>query len=194
VPFLKANLRPVKMTPEEAAALLRRLFGDDPAEVRAAFREFQRTDIRVALTHQEAWGLAATPDHRGRLVRAIDAWEDDLRGDFPVDDPDHKLLDFEFRKQPDNFKVRGWCAIAVQRPGVAERHRLVGTGTMLGNTLRDLPRGNSGWRWDREESALYVLEAIGTDAAVAVIRDVATGHPEAHPAVVAKAVLKRRGR
>jgi hypothetical protein len=81
--------------------------------------------------------------------------------------------------------------VAVQRPGVAEKHRLVGSATHLGNTFKDTHRN---WRWDRAESALYVLETIGTDEALAVIQDVSRGHPDAHPTVVAKAVLKGRGK
>lgn len=191
VAFLKTKLRPIKMTRAEAEALLDRLFGDDPQAVRAALRQFQRTDIRATMTLQEAWAVASSPDHRGRLVHAISGWHRDLSGDFPIDDETDKLLDYELRKQPDNYKVRGWSAFAVERLGATEKSRFVGTGYMLGNTLKDAYRNG---RWDLEASGLHILDVIGTDAAVAVIKDVASGHPDAHPTIAAKWLLKRRGK
>lgn len=189
VAFLRANLRPLKMTHREAVVLLNRLFADDPAEARAAFRQFQRTDIRAAMPLREAWTFAATPDHRGRLVHAIDGWYKDLSGDFPVDDPDDKLLDYELRKHPDNWKVPGWCAVPIQRPGTMEKSRRVGHVSELGDTLKDAYRNG---RWNREADGLHILDVIGTADAVAVIRDVATGHPDAYLTQAAKRILKSR--
>lgn len=48
-------------------------------------------------------------------------------------------------------------------------------------------------RWQREEAAVWVLDAIGTDDALAVVKAMATGHKDAGPTKVAKEVLKRRG-
>ncbi len=189
VAFLRANLRPLKMTHREAVVLLNRLFADDPKEVRAAFRQFQRTDIRAAMPLREAWTFAATADHRGRLVHAISGWYKDLSGDFPIDDENDKLLDYELRKHPDNWKAPGWCAVAVQRMGTTEKSRFVDYPTELGNTLQDAYRNG---RWNREADGLHVLDVIGTDAAVAIIKDVATGHPDAHLTQAAKRILKQR--
>lgn len=191
VAFLKANLRPIKMTRPEAEALLDRLFGEDPQAVRAAFRQFQRTDIRAAMTLQEAWAVASSPDHRGRLVHAISGWHRDLTGDFPIDDETDKLLDYELRKHPDNWKAPGWCAVAVQRMGTTEKSRFVDYPTILGNTLKDAYRNG---RWNLEASGLHILDMIGTDAAVAVVRDVASGHEDAYLTQVANRILKGRGK
>lgn len=46
--------------------------------------------------------------------------------------------------------------------------------------------------WNRQASAIHILDAIGTADALGLIRDLATGHPDAAPTKVAKSVLKRR--
>jgi hypothetical protein len=61
----------------------------------------------------------------------------------------------------------------------------------LGADTLDDPLLNN--RWQREEAAVRVLDAIGTDDALAVVKAMATGHKDAGPTKVAKEVLKRRG-
>ena len=46
--------------------------------------------------------------------------------------------------------------------------------------------------WHSHASAIHILDAIGTADALELIRDMATGHPDAVPTRVAKDVLKRR--
>lgn len=193
VPFLKAKLWPLKMTQQEGEVLLGRLFSDDPKECRAAFRELQYFDIRLAMPMEEAWAKATTADHRVRLVRANEIWSEKLSADFPVDCP--KFIDYEYRNWPEQpGRVRGWHVTEIKRPGIPEQdipksYRFGGVNPMR-NTLRE----GMGWRWDREESAIYLLDAIGTADALAIIRDMATGHPDAGPTKAAKGVLKRRGK
>ena len=45
--------------------------------------------------------------------------------------------------------------------------------------------------WSREEAAIWILEAIGTNAALAMVREMATGHPDTRPTIAAKEVLAR---
>ncbi|MEO2088808.1 MAG: hypothetical protein ABGY75_04810 [Gemmataceae bacterium] len=189
VAFLKANLRPLKLTRNEGETLLARLFADDPNTVRAALRALQKPDIRAAMTLEDAWALAASPDHRGRLVLACTtAWETNIGSDLDAD-VGHKLIDYELRNLAERAMTPGWCAVAAPRPGVVEKHPLVGHPIHLGNTLRDTYRNG---RWEREAVGLHILDVIGTAEAVAVIQDVASGHPDAHPTTVAKWVLKRK--
>ena len=49
-------------------------------------------------------------------------------------------------------------------------------------------------KWFREEAAIWILEAIGTHDALAIVRHMATGHPDAWPTIAAKEVLARRNR
>ena len=190
--FLKVNLRPVKLTRKEGEALLAQLFSDDSNTVRAAIRELQRTDIRAAMTLEDAWALASSPDHRCRLLLAsTTAWEKRITDDF---DPDsyYGLTDFEFVHRPSfggRHPADGWFAIGVQRPGTSQRSSWVGTGIRLGNTLRETWRNG---RWEREAAGLHILNVIGTDAAVAVIKDVASGHADAYLTQVANRILKER--
>ncbi len=191
VALLKANLGPVKLTRKEGEALLARLFSDDPNTVRAALRALQQTDIRAAMTLEDAWAQTSSPDHRGRLVLACTTlWYQPVGNDFDVD-ADHKLIDYELLYQPDRDMPTDWRVKVLQRVDTTEKHHRVGTSMYLCNTLRDA-YGNG--RWEREAVGLHVLDVIGTADAVAVIQDVATGHPDAYPTTVATWLLKRRGK
>ena len=61
-----------------------------------------------------------------------------------------------------------------------------------GVSVEDTPKDISRAKWNREEAAIWVLEAIGTDAALAIVERMATGHPDAGPTIAAKEVLARR--
>ncbi len=76
------------------------------------------------------------------------------------------------------------------QPGAAEDGKFGSERWQRANTLDDPILAN---RWQREEAAVRVLDAIGTDDALAVVNAMATGHKDAGPTKVAKEVLKRRG-
>jgi hypothetical protein len=45
-------------------------------------------------------------------------------------------------------------------------------------------------KWTRAVRAIVLLEHIGTPDATAILKDMATGHPDAYPSKVAKEALK----
>jgi hypothetical protein len=45
--------------------------------------------------------------------------------------------------------------------------------------------------WTRAVRAIVLLEHIGTPGAVAILKDMATGHPDAQPTKVARDCLER---
>jgi hypothetical protein len=49
---------------------------------------------------------------------------------------------------------------------------------------------NTKKKWTRAVRAIVLLEHIGTPDATAIIKDMATGHPDAYPSKVAKEALK----
>ncbi len=65
-------------------------------------------------------------------------------------------------------------------------------GESWGYTLAESAEEISRSKWQREEAAIWVLEAIGTDAAIAILERMATGHPDAGPTIAAREVLARR--
>jgi hypothetical protein len=55
---------------------------------------------------------------------------------------------------------------------------------------------NQGWgnpkkKWTRALRAISLLEFFGTPEAIAILEDMATGHRDAHPTIVAKESLDR---
>jgi hypothetical protein len=48
-------------------------------------------------------------------------------------------------------------------------------------------------KWTRAVRAIVLLEHIGTPEAIAILKDMATGHPDAQPTRTAKEALKRIG-
>ena len=163
-----------------------------PKNWRGAFRELRTFDIRLAMPMDDAWALAKTADDRCRLVLAQTIWDREVGGDFEPDDR-FQFVDYEYRDWPVQLgRVRGWHTTELKRPDIPAEDfpkdfRLGGVDP-LGNTPREI----SGRRWDREKSAIHILDAIGSEAALAIIADMATGHPDAAPTRVAKDVLKRR--
>ncbi len=192
VAFLKFRLKPLRLSRKEGEAILARLFSADAKSWRGAFRELQTVDIRLAMSMDEACALARTADDRGRLVLAQTIWDVEVGGDFEPDDR-FQFVDYEYRDWPVQLgRVSGWHTTELKRPDIPAEDfpkgfRLGGV-AHLGNTLRE----SSGRRWDREKSAIHILDAIGSESALALITDMATGHPDAAPTRVAKAVLKRR--
>lgn len=199
VMFFKAHLRPVALTADGAKALLAKLFGDDKKEVLAAVRELQIVDLQLQFSFEELWKLADTPTKRCRLVASRDAWfyqpYTAIPDNYDVDDED-KQKDYEYRpgrawqdmKKPGDMNTIWRADVPLKDRAGADRppgrHGFVFS-TLKGESHSD--------RWNREECAIYILDAIGTDHAIAVITEVATGHPDAGPTQAAKGVLARRG-
>jgi hypothetical protein len=59
--------------------------------------------------------------------------------------------------------------------------------------MRDSAWGNPKTTWTRAVRAIVLLEHFATPGAVAILRDMAAGHPDAQPTKVAKDALKRLG-
>ncbi len=192
VAFLKSRLKPLRLSRKEGEAILEKLFSEDPKSWRAALRELRYFDIRLAMPMQEAWALAKTADDRCRLVLAQEIWDMEVGDDFEPEERS-QFVDYEYRDWPVQLgRVRGWHTTELKRPNIPAEEfpkdfRLSGVNP-LGNTLREF----SSWRWDREKSALFILEAIGSEAALALIKEMADGNPDASPTQAAKEVLKRR--
>ncbi len=198
VRFLKRQLRPVKLTADGAKKLLAKLFGDDRTEVLAAVRELQVVDLQLEMAFDDLWAAADTPTKRCRLADAMMAWADRpynaIPDDFDIDHVNH-LRDYEYALDPAVRDLpRGGTLMVVWRADAPQNKRIglrpsgqeFTFSTAKGQTHAD--------RWYHEESAIYILDAIGSDDAVAVIKDMATGHPDAGPTKAAVAVLKRRGK
>lgn len=193
VKFLAERLRPVKLTREEAKQLLAQLFSDDLDKVREAFRELDLVDVRLVMPMSEAWKEAKTATHRCRLVASLWTWNRYPKREIGDDDPDAQDLLFDYDYVEDK-RYGHWIAQGKWRDDVPEavrkrQQRHPSGGDAIGESAKHLYPD----RWYRENTTIAILDAIGTDDAIAVIKDMATGHPDAGPTKAAKDVLKRRG-
>jgi hypothetical protein len=190
VAFLKQTLRPLQLTEDEAKALLAKLFSEDANEWKAALVEMKTFDVRLAMNAQDAWKIAKTHTARGRLRTlfcVLSGSEHLIEKDgFDIDagnaGKDYALL-------PPTEDWPEWYTCPFPRGGVLPKERITGAwGFEMSLSASTLTT-----RWQREEVAVRVLDAIGTDDAIAVVKAMATGHKDAGPTRVANEVLERRG-
>jgi RNA polymerase sigma factor (sigma-70 family) len=180
VAYLKQRLRPLKLTEEEAKGLIAKLFSDKDDEYKAAKKELADLDPRLAMPVVQVWALAETEEQKLRLAQFFVG----EREEFP-----HCTIDLRIPEEDDypaQITVKG-------KPGVPANvfpKGRVPNYTM--GTARDMAYLKKWGHWESHSSAITVLEHIGTPEAVKVIEDMATGHPDAAPTIVAKQVLERR--
>lgn len=168
VKYLKEKLRPLILTKERAKQLLEELGGDDDKTVRAAFDEFAYFDPRLAWEDEEL-REALIDRSAGRRMGAIlcDLPVDALReGYWHWNSPNNKV--YRFNHPGTKMEDRD-VAIAVAGIGTQGRKA----------------------SWARAIRAIALLEEIGTDGAIALLKTMASGHPDAAPTKAATAVLKR---
>jgi hypothetical protein len=192
VKFFGKNLRPVKLTADGAKKLLAKLFSDDLDEMRAALREIDLIDFRLVMTLEDAWKEAKTAAHRCRLVAAMQTWSRQPKRTISDDyDPDERDRFYDYTFIEDT-RFGHWSINRIWREDVPleERKRILapGGGYFYGKTAGEITRD----RWYRENTAIHILDAIGTDDALKIIQDMAIGHPDAGPTKAAAEVLKRR--
>ena len=189
--FLRSLLRPLALDRKRADELLADLFGEDEKKWRAAIREFDVVDIRLAYTPKEVWRKADTDEKKAKATRILV-----VRDDQHVED--YFLCDIELH-EPDvsDDREKYWSIHYTGKAGIpAERfsYKRVPKDSMM-RVCADVSEVNTfSDRWNRDAAAVWVLGLIGTPDAVAVVRAVSEGHPKARPTVAAKAVLAHFGK
>jgi hypothetical protein len=96
---------------------------------------------------------------------------------------------FNFIAQP--FMDAWWAEHRIDRinaysPDNLKKHRIDRINAYSPDNLRK--------KWTRAVLAIVLLEHIGTPGAVAILKDMATGHPDAQPTKVARDCLERLGK
>lgn len=170
VAFLKEKMRPLKTRPGEIRALLLKLGSDKEAVWKAAFEELDYFDPRLAIDLETLMEKVTEAPARQRMV-AILSNNSAAR---------LKLLDgstINLKKtgqEAFNFfdgRMSWWAEDKVSRIGSNS--------------------GSDRKKWTRAVRATVLLEHIGTPEAVTIVKEMATGHPEAEPTRVARETLMR---
>ncbi len=164
VPFLKDRLKPLKITPKEVNEFLVRLASEEKNIWEEAFRELEYLDPRLAINLVTLMNKDMALPARARLVEVLSG--------RPAGCLKGKEVELHTLSDGDgyNFCSGGtwWAEHKVSR---------------LNNW------GTPKKKWTRAVRAIVLLDHIGTPDAIAILKDLATGHPDAQPTKVAKEVL-----
>jgi hypothetical protein len=168
VPFLKDNVKPLRITSGQAKALLLKLNSADEHLWKTAFEELDYFDPRLAIDLTEMMERVTQSPARQRLVEVLSRREaGSLQGKEIELNPVGDGFNFVSRD------VGSWWA----EPKVAR--------------INSTRWGTSKPKWTRAERAIVVLGHIGTPEAISILKEMATGHPDAQPTLVAKEALQR---
>lgn len=171
------RLRPLTIDEKRVRALLADLGSEQEPTWKAAVEELEYFDPRLAIDLPTLMDEVTDRVPRARLV-AI------LSGDRPADRLLQEKAPITLGRHGGqneevyyNFRQGGswWAEHRVERINVGVW-------------------GNKRKYWTRAVRAIVLLEHVGTPAAVAVLKDLATGHPDAQPTKAAKEALARMGK
>lgn len=169
VRFLKGKMRPLKISAAEVRALLLKLGNQNEKVWKPAFEELEYFDPRLAIDLETLMDRYKEAPARQRMVEVLSGREAGWLGDQEVKLSSSRDGTFNFTSP----KFSWWAEHKIEYI-------------------------NRGWRgpkkkWTRALRAIVLLEHIGTADAVAILKDMATGHPDAQPTKVARDALKRLG-
>ena len=183
LPFLRQQLRPIRPNALQVGLLLSLLAHPLEDVWQRTNDQLQRADPRFCMPLENLWQLANTVEQQRRLG-----------GLLATDLPEAKYYDFHMRRERmhhQNIYMLGWRVrkdLPIEKLPVHLKGRDGGGGVRI----YEQPDEISQSKWSREEAAIWVLEAIGTDEALSIVKRMAAGHPDAGPTIAAKEVLARR--
>jgi len=175
VKYFNEKMQPLRLSKKRAMQWIADLGSGDKYVAREAFEALTYFDPRLALEDKELQKALVTPpamlgDHNPRLAAVL--------CDLPMDtfcveywhfhSPDGKVYRFNNEKEVRDLDV----AIKVEGIGIQGRKS----------------------SWARAARAIAILEHIRTPAAMEILEDMATGHPDAAPTKAAKVALQRMKR
>jgi hypothetical protein len=167
VNYLKEKLKPLKLTKKQAKQWLADLGGADGNAAQTAFEQLSYFDPRLALGDDELREalLDVTVDRQvGALLLDLPRYAL-WRPEWHWHSPDNKVYHFNHGEEIVHREV------AIHVAGIGTQGRKAS--------------------WVRAVRAVALLEQIGTPTAIAVLKDLATGHTDAAPTKAAKVALER---
>ncbi|MGP0069042.1 MAG: hypothetical protein ACLQGP_36260 [Isosphaeraceae bacterium] len=170
VAFLKKKMKPLTISSGQVKALLLKLGNGNETVWKPAFEELEYFDPRLAIDLKTLMDRYTEAPTRQRMVEVMSGREaESLKGKeielWNVGQGDG----FNFFAKP-NFG--SWWA----------EHRI--------ERINSDSWRNTKKKWTRAVRAIVLLEHIGSPDAEAILKEMATGHPDAHPTKVAREALK----
>jgi len=164
VPFFKARLMPLKISGTKLDSLLTQLASAKKEIWQAAFEELDYLDPRLAIELETLMNKVTDGPARQRLVELLSGW--------PTGSLTGKHITLRLVEgRGYNFSAEGcWWA----------EHKVSRLNTRHSNRKK---------KWTRAVRAIVLLKHIGTPDAIAILKCMATGHPDAQPTKVAREAL-----
>jgi hypothetical protein len=174
VAFLKGKMKRLTLEVDRLNDLLFKLGEPDENDWKPAFEELEYFDPRLAVDLETLMHDVTDPTTRGRMVEVLSG-----RRAGSLEGKEVAL------RRVGNAGEAGFNFFS--KPG--------GSWWAEGNITRinSTPWGNRKVKWTRAVRAIALLEHLGTPDAVAVLKDMASGHPSAQPTVAAAEALGRLG-
>jgi hypothetical protein len=173
VVFIKENLKPLKLEASEVEELIKALGSDDEKVWKPAFEKMQYLDPRLAEGIGALLDAVEGQTARNRLIEILsDLPADQLKGSTVLLRRNGEYWLF-YSTNP-NGGTRSWYV----EPKVSKLD-------FEGQARKKL--------WQRADRAVVLLQHIGTPAAIAVLKEMATGNPEAQPTKIAKLAVDSLG-
>lgn len=169
IAFLKTHMRALRATPEELEGRLADLGSNDPAVWKPAFDALCYFDPRLTMSLPDLMDIADDATTRNRLVAAL--------CDMPADQYKGTTIKLEPLKPDDGYNFRSeegswWAESKVAR---------INAGRW--GTIKS--------QWTRAIRAITLLRHFNTPSSLAIVSDMATGHPDALPTRVAKGEISQ---
>ena len=172
VAFLKVHLKPLKLEPEELTKTLERLDSEDEKVWKSAFEELEYFDPRLAVDLETLMENVTSKPLRQRLVEILSGRVAGSLGEGDVNLRNTGGDSFNFSSGNTSW----WAEVKVSR------------------LETEWWRGGKK-KWVRAARAIALLEHIKTPEAIALLKDIATGHPDAAPTkYAAEALLRIEGK
>ncbi len=185
VAFLAQRLKPICINPIRVGLLLSLLAHPSDAIWEKAHEQLQKADPRFCLSVEAIWQTATTVEQKRRLTLLL-----------CPEIAKEKCYDYKLERYKSGkthwVSISYWVRKDLPPEEIPAERR--GLNESWGSSISDKPLQISQAKWFREEAAIWVLEAIGTDDALAIVKRMAKGHPDARPTIAAKEVLARRDR
>jgi len=184
IDFFASKLSPLKITKQELLGAITELGSDDDKRWRVAYQHLSYLDPRLAMGLEELLSLDTVQTYpaRHRLV--------DVLSGLSVDAPEsaihkrYKAIKLVKIVVPDSEDVFNFCGGDTENPC-----RVSWWAEPRLERLNDWPPEAAKTEWTRIVRALALLESFDSPRARAIIESVATGHPDAQPTKIARAIL-----
>jgi RNA polymerase sigma factor (sigma-70 family) len=189
VAFFKTKLKPLKTDKETVARWIAALDSDKQDEWLPAYLALDYFDPALVMTPREAWGEAKGHRARHRLAALLTGRPEVMNVPDPVrrDENDMQLVE----------RDRSYWVVIYSIPIPRDRPNATGfqpqPAPKESREFPVAPRPENVQRptWTQLTRAVVILEHIGTPEALALLKEMASGHPDALPTRTAKEAVER---